>query len=179
MARDLGIARQEVHKSARGVLRFWLEEVPPEKRFARDAAVDEACRTRFGALREAAIATHGAGWRGEPATLLAAIILIDQFSRNIFRGDARAFAADPLARALAREALARGWDRGLSPVERQFLYMPFMHSEDMDDQVRSLALYGAPDMAFAAAFARDHAAEVAQHGRFTARDAALGRVSAQ
>lgn len=166
-----------VPEEAAAVLRFWLEEVPPEKRFAQDDALDAECARRFGALRERVIASHAAGWRGSPRAILAAIILVDQFSRNIFRGDARAYAADPLARALADEALIRGWDAGLSPYERQFLYLPFMHGETMADQVRSLALFTQPGLEMARDFAIGHAQDIARDGRFVGRDVALGRQS--
>jgi len=162
-------------EDAAAVLRFWLEEVPPEQRFARNDALDAECERRFGALRERVVASHAAGWRGSPRAILAAIILVDQFSRNIFRGDPRAYAADPLGRALAREALIRGWDAGLSPYERQFLYLPFMHGETMADQVVSLALFNRPELEMARDFAVDHAREIALDGRFKGRDAALGR----
>jgi uncharacterized protein (DUF924 family) len=162
-------------EDAAAVLRFWLEEVPPEQRFARDDTLDAECERRFGALREQVVASHAAGWRGSPRAILAAIILADQFSRNIFRGDPRAYAADPLGRALAREALIRGWDAGLSPYERQFLYLPFMHGETMADQVVSLALFNRPGLEMARDFAVDHAREIALDGRFKGRDAALGR----
>jgi len=179
MARDLGRDGGEVHRAdiaqaAAEVIRFWLEEVPPDKRFARDAALDAACRERFGALRDEVIAAHAAGWRRNPEMLLAAIILVDQFSRNIFRDDGRAYEGDPLARALARFGIAKGWDKGLTPERRQFLYMPLMHGESMADQVQSLDLFaGSPN----ASFAVRHAAQIARFGRFPQRNAPLGRTT--
>lgn len=167
----------EVHQTAE-VVRFWLEETSAELRFARDDGLDAAITTRFGGLRDAVLAEHAAGWRGDAQALLAAIILLDQFSRNIRRGSADAFAADPLARALAREALARGWGATMSALERQFLYMPFMHSEAMTDQVLSVALFEADGADSPPAdFARRHAAQIARFGRFPQRNAALGRTS--
>lgn len=172
MARDLGTADARVHDEAEAVLRFWLEETPAEKRFGRDAALDARIRDRFADLRCRVLATHAAGWRGDPRTLLAAIILLDQFSRNIFRDDPRAYEGDPLARALAREALARGWGQGMTAVERQFLHMPFMHSERMGDQILSLRLFGSDD-----AWAPPHARQVARFGRFPQRNGPLGRAT--
>src|SRR5215813_5956132 len=99
MARDLGSPESEVHRAAE-ILHFWLEEIPAEKRFVHDPTLDAACRDRFGELRDSVFASAAAGWRGRPEHLLAAIILLDQFSRNLFREDARAFEADPLSRAL-------------------------------------------------------------------------------
>jgi uncharacterized protein (DUF924 family) len=176
MTRDLGIDDAQVHDGAEAVLTFWLEEVPPAKRFARDDALDRICAERFGALRADVIATHAAGWRAAPRSLLAAIILTDQFSRNIFRNSAEAFAADPLARALTDEALAKGWHHAMTAEQRQFLLIPLMHSEIMTDQVRGLTLFAA-DGGAQYDYAGLHAAQIARFGRFPQRNAALGRAS--
>lgn len=176
MARDLGTRGGEVHRAAE-ILHFWLEEIPPAKRFARDPAIDEACRQRFAGLRDTVLASAAAGWRSTPDHLLAAVILLDQFSRNLFRDDARAYEADPLTRSLTREALARGWDAGLAPDRRQFLYMPLMHSEAMADQVESLRLFTALGEALPLDFARRHAGQIALFGRFPQRNEVLGRRS--
>jgi uncharacterized protein (DUF924 family) len=174
MARDLGTPAGEVHRAAE-ILRFWLAEIPPEKRFVHDPAIDAVCRERFGDLRDAVFAGAAAGWRDRPERLLAAIVLLDQFSRNLFRDDARAYEADPLTRSLTREALARGWDIGLDPTGRQFLYMPLMHSEAMSDQVASLRLYIALAEEIPLDYARRHAAQIARFGRFPQRNEVLGR----
>jgi uncharacterized protein (DUF924 family) len=179
MTRDLGTATGEVHR-AEEVRRFWLEETPAELRFARDAALDAQIVARFAGLRDAVLASHAAGWRGDPHTLLAAVILLDQFSRNIHRGSAKAFGADPLARALTREALAHRWGEGMSAVERQFLYMPLMHSEALSDQLAGLALFEADGKnGIVADFARRHAAQIARFGRFPQRNAPLGRATTE
>mgnify|MGYP001500536536 CR=1 FL=1 len=167
-----GIVRPEAEQ----VLRFWLEETAAAQRFAKDAALDAEIATRFGALSGRVLASHAAGWRDDPHTLLAAIILVDQFPRNMFRGSARAFEGDALARELTGRALARGWDQELGAVERQFLYIPLMHSENADDQVRSVALYEALGIEDAARFARLHRDQILRFGRFPGRNAALGRV---
>lgn len=172
MRADLGTAGGQVHAEADSVVRFWLIETPAEKRFAHDPALDAAIAARFGALRERVFAERAAGWRVSALARLAAIILFDQFSRNLFRDDARAYAADPLARALAREALAKGLGAGMIDEERRFLHMPFMHSERMEDQLLSLRLFGPGDE-----WARAHAAQIARFGRFPQRNAPLGRVS--
>jgi uncharacterized protein (DUF924 family) len=176
MARDLGTPAGEVHRAAE-ILHFWLGEITPEKRFTQDPAIDRVCRQRFGDLRETVLAGAAAGWRGTPEHLLAAIILLDQFSRNLFREDARAFAADPLTRSLTREALAWRWDAGLDPPQRQFLYMPLMHSETMADQVESLRLYAALGEPESLDFARKHAAQIARFRRFPQRNEVLGRTT--
>ncbi|MBU3078371.1 DUF924 family protein [Sphingomonas quercus] len=172
MGADLGTADGQVHAQADSVIRFWLVETPAERRFAREGALDAAICDRFGALRDQVWQARAAGWRASPRTQLAAIILLDQFSRNLFRDDPRAYQADPLARALAREALAKGWGEGMTEEERQFLHMPFMHSERMEDQLLSLRLFGAEDQ-----WAHAHAAQIARFGRFPQRNAALGRAS--
>lgn len=158
------------------VLRFWFEETPAEKRFAVDSQLDAAIGRRFRASMEEVATSLAAAWRAHARTLLAAIILADQFPRNLYRGTAQAFATDALARELTMLALDRKWDAGLSPVERQFLYMPLMHSEDLDQQERSVALYEGLGLAEAADFARRHRDQIARFGRFPGRNAALGRI---
>jgi len=181
MARDLGTPAAEVHQEAieeqaEAVLDFWLRQTPPERRFARDAALDAEIAARFSHLIDAVAACHGAGWRARPRTLLAAVILLDQFPRNIRRGRADAFANDPLARALTEEAVAKRWDREMSQAERQFLYMPLMHCERLDTQVRALALFGTVDDD-SADYAWRHCVQIARFGRFPGRNDALGRAT--
>jgi uncharacterized protein (DUF924 family) len=175
MARDLGSDGSQVHDQAAAVLDFWLVETSPAKHFAVDPAVDAACAARFGVMRDAVLAHHAVGWRGDAQTLLAAVILLDQFSRNIFRDDPRAYEADQLARALAREALAKGWDGPLDLEQRRFLYMPFMHAENIADQMLSLRLFA--DDPVSRDYARTHARQIARFGRFPERNAVLGRES--
>ena len=168
MARDL------VHRAAE-ILHFWFDEVAPERRFVEDPGLDALCRQRFGDLRDDVFERAASGWRDSPAHLLAAIILLDQFSRNLFRDDPRAFEADPLARSLAREALAKGWASGLDPTRRQSLYLPLMHSEAMADQVCSLRLFEVLGEQVPFDYARRHAAQIARFGRFPQRNEVLGR----
>ena len=175
MGGDLGAGPIEVH--ARDILHFWFDEVPPEKQFAQDAALDDEIARRFGGLRDAVLATEAAGWCDDPDTLLAAIILLDQFSRNLHRGSAQAFAADPLALALTHETNARGGDEAIVPERRAFLYMPLMHAEDRAVQQESIAYFtrlGNPENL---TFAHDHKAVIDRFGRFPSRNAALGRTS--
>lgn len=176
MAGDLGLGRAQVHRAGE-VLGFWLEATPKEKRFAADPALDAEIERRFGGLRDHVVRTHAADWVDEPRTLLAAVILIDQFSRNIFRGSAAAFAADPLARELSRYALDRSWDGGMTPLERQFLCMPFQHSESRTDQLLSVALFEAIGDEEALRFARAHLEQIERFGRFPQRNEALKRDS--
>jgi uncharacterized protein (DUF924 family) len=174
MARDLGSPAPQVHDEAEAVLRFWFDETPERLWYKQDDDLDRACAGHFGPLRDAVLGSRAEGWRDTPETVLAAIILLDQFSRNIFRHDARAFEADPLALELAREAIGKGWHEGLDERRRQFLLMPFMHAEDMEIQRRSLALFAGTDNA---PFAERHAEQIERFGRFPQRNAALGRAT--
>lgn len=167
----------EVHEAAAAVRRFWFAETTPAQRFARDDAFDAVIRARFGPLLERVRATSARGWDAAPDTLLAAVVVLDQFGRNLFRGDARAFAGDALARALTRTALRRGWDAGMTDDERAFLYLPLEHSEDPQDQADSVAAFAAIGNALYSDFAVQHRDVIARFGRFPARNAALGRVS--
>src|SRR5690348_3425131 len=129
--------------NAGDVLDFWFGTGAARGRarpewYRKDARFDEEIRSRFGALLEAAARGELESWRAAPESMLALVIVLDQFSRNLFRGDARAFAQDAHALECAREALARGDEAVLSPVERQFLYMPFEHSERLADQERAV-----------------------------------------
>lgn len=177
MADDLGAQTGEVHAQAAAILRFWFEELPQEKRFAKDDAVDAACEARFGAVRDAILASGAAGWRDDADSLLAAIIALDQFSRNIHRGSPRAFEADGLALKLAREAIAKGWDTGMGAERRQFAYMPFQHAENANVQAESVALFAAIGDRKGMEFAEGHQALTDQFGRFPHRNKALGRTS--
>jgi len=175
MGGDLGARRIEVH--ARDLLRFWFAQVPSEKQFAKDASLDAEIVRRFARLRDEVLANEAAGWREDPDTILAAIILLDQFSRNIHRGTAQAFAADPLALVLAHEAIARGWDEAIDPARRAFLYMPLMHAEDPAVQRESVACFTGLGNAENLRYAREHAAVIERFGRFPSRNVALGRAS--
>ena len=116
-------------------------------------------------------------WQATPGARRAAIVVLDQFSRNLYRDDARAFAQDGAARALVAAALAAGDDTGLDTTARQFLYMPLMHSESLADQTRSVALFATLGDADVLSFAQRHHDCIARFGRFPARNVALGRVS--
>ena len=158
------------------VLEFWFGELRPAAWFRTDPKVDEQVRRRFLGLWQR--------FRAEPPEVgdakaaVAAVVVLDQFPRNLFRGRAEAFATDAQALEIARAALAKGWDRGLSEPEREFLYMPFQHSEDADDQRRSLELFSTLTIPGAARSAQQHKALIDRFGRFPHRNAALGRPSA-
>jgi uncharacterized protein (DUF924 family) len=168
------------------VLEFWFG--PPETRgaaraewFRKDDKFDAEIQGRFGALHGQAARGELDAWRASPASMLALVVVLDQFSRNLYRGDARAFAQDAYARECAREALARGDEAGLLPVERQFLYMPFEHSEDLGDQdlavERMRALEAFEPTRGLTDWAERHRVIIRRFGRFPHRNAVLGRAS--
>jgi len=157
------------------VVAFW-RATGPKRWFEKDAAFDDDIRRRFLTLHEAAAAGKLTAWEGTAEGALALLILLDQCPRNIFRGQARAFASDPLARAIASRAILNGFD-GAFPDMRGFFYLPFEHSEDLADQQRGLTLYKAAGDADGLKWAGVHADIIRRFGRFPHRNAVLGRVS--
>ena len=157
--------------------RFWFEELPSEAWFRPDEAVDAMIRARFGGLYEELKRDGAARAAATPAGVLAAVIVLDQFPRNMFRGSPAAYATDAAALALAQRAVDAGFDRGIDPRRRQFLYLPFMHSEDPAMQARSVALCRDLGDAEALDFAERHRAIIDHFGRFPHRNAVLGRAS--
>lgn len=162
--------------SAADVVTFW-REAGPEHWFKKDTALDDEIRRRFLSTYEAAAAGALSAWETSAEGALALLILLDQFPRNMFRGEARAFATDPLARAIAAGALVRGFDAQAPANMRTFFYLPFEHSEDMADQERALALYTASDDADDLKWAELHADIIRRFGRFPHRNAVLGRAT--
>lgn len=160
---------------AADVIAFW-REAGSERWFKKDAKFDDDIRRRFLALHENAAAGKLTGWEASAEGALALLILLDQFPRNMFRGQARIFATDPLARAIASRAILNGYD-GAFPDLRNFFYLPFEHSEDLADQERSLTLYKAAGDADGLKWAELHADIIRRFGRFPHRNAVLGRVS--
>ena len=158
------------------MLSFWRES-GSEKWFKKDAAFDDEIRRRFLEAYEAAAASQLAGWESTPTGALALIIVLDQFPRNMFRGNARDFAADPLARAVADRALTRGFDKKVDPAERQFFYLPLEHSESLAEQERCCALFRATGDAELLKWAKLHADIIRRFDRFPHRNAVLGRAS--
>ncbi|WP_419900445.1 DUF924 family protein [Roseomonas sp. USHLN139] len=172
--------------SAQAILDFWFQgdvTTPRPAWFQRDAAFDAAIQEKFGAL--VGPARDGAldGWAATPEGALALLILLDQFPRNLFRGSAEAFASDPAARRLARQAVLRDrHDLALHPNQRPFLYLPFEHSEAMADQDLAVALFeGLRDFPPQRApgggidYAWRHWRVIRRFGRFPHRNAVLGR----
>jgi uncharacterized protein (DUF924 family) len=159
------------------VLRFWFEELTPKNWFRRDTVVDAAIILRFGELYEQLKDAVPDDWLDSAKGYLAAIIVLDQFPRNMFRDDARAFATDAAALALAKRAIAQGFDKRLAPKERAFLYMPFQHAEDAHDQARSVGLFTALGNPFNLDFALRHQTVIDRFSRFPHRNQILGRAS--
>jgi len=169
--------------TSEAVLEFWFAGAgkPRPEWFRKDAQFDAAIRARFGALHAEAAGGGLADWEASPREALALVIVLDQFSRNLYRDDRRAFAQDARALDLAQAIVARGWDRERLPVERQFIYLPFEHAEDAAIQDRGVALFQAleeyPETRGMTQWAEKHRAIIRRFGRFPQRNAALGRAS--
>jgi uncharacterized protein (DUF924 family) len=156
------------------IVSFW-GGAGPDKWFGQDESFDQAIRLRFLPTYEAAANGELAAWEESVEGALALVLLLDQFPRNMFRGNARAFATDALARAVADRALARGFDQATDLAVRPFFYLPFMHSEALIDQDRSVRLYEALGDAEQLRYATEHRDVVQSFGRFPHRNRALGR----
>jgi len=162
------------------VISFWVDEVGPKGWYVEDEVLDAQIRDRFEGLWEKARDGRLQRWAGCPKGALAFIIVTDQFPRNMYRGDPRAFATDALARQVAARGCHLGYDRRTLEPERQFFYLPLMHSESQMDQDRAVRMFllrmpetGAHNLLHA----RAHRAVIRQFGRFPYRNEALGRVS--
>ncbi|PKF49427.1 DUF924 family protein [Enterovibrio nigricans] len=161
----------------RNVLTFWFDELTPKEWFVKDEKLDETIKSRFGSLLEQAAKSECFEWRDEPVGRLAEIIVLDQFSRNIYRDTPKAFAQDPMALALAQEAVALGIDRELPPERRCFLYMPYMHSESAVVHEEAVRLFNQPGLEHNLDFEIRHKEIVDRFGRYPHRNAILGRES--
>jgi len=159
------------------VLTFWFRENGREQWFAKSDSFDDAIRSRFGPLLDRAAAGGCDDWTGTRDGRLALTLVLDQFSRNLFRDDPRAFAQDPAARDVARLSVALG-DQVFHDADRKlFQFLPFEHSEALADQMLSLALYRAHSDDETYGFAYRHFEIIDRFGRFPHRNAALGRES--
>ena len=158
------------------VVAFW-RAAGADRWFKKDTSFDEEIRRRFLAASEAAAAGKLSHWEQTAEGALALLILVDQFPRNMFRGDARAFASDALARAITAGAIVRGFDSQVPAEMRAFFYVPFEHSENLADQERGIVLYKAAGDAEGLKWAELHADIIRRFGRFPHRNAVLGRVS--
>ncbi len=156
------------------VLEFWFETLEPAQWYRKSDELDARIKERFESTWHAIVAGEKASWRDVPDGRLAEVIVLDQFSRNMFRGSPLAFAADPLALALAQEAIRGGHDAALDDVRRAFLYMPFMHSESALIHEQAMELFAdLPNLDFEIR----HKAQIDRFGRYPHRNAVLGRTS--
>ena len=163
--------------SADAVLRFWFEEIEPDFWWVKSADFDRVIAERFGALHTAAARCELFAWRSSTEGRLAEIIVLDQFSRNLHRDSPLAFACDPLALALAQEAVAANAPAQAEPARRPFFYMPYMHSESPAIHAVALALFEDPAAHENLDFERRHKAIIDRFGRYPHRNAVLGRAS--
>lgn len=159
------------------IIGFWFEEIEPRQWWAKDRAFDDKLRERFLSLHERAVCCELFVWRTNAAGRLAEIIVLDQFSRNLFRDQARAFAADPLALCLAQEMVAAGLDRELPARQRAFAYMPYMHSESLPIHDTARPLFEQPELADTLESELRHRAILERFGRYPHRNTILNRVS--
>jgi uncharacterized protein (DUF924 family) len=159
------------------VLKFWFEQTRPDQWFEKDPAFDATIRDRFLGLHEALVFRDNNSLLADAQTALAAVIVLDQMSRNMFRGTTRAFASDEQALWLADAAIARGFDGALSKDQRMFLYLPFEHAEDRRSQARCVELMASLGDPEVQKWAEAHRVIVDRFGRFPHRNAVLERVS--
>lgn len=159
------------------VLTFWFRDTPPEQWFKKDQAFDKAIRKRFLALHEVLTAKPTEGLFADARTALAAVIVFDQMSRNMFRDTPRAFATDPVALWIAQAAIAQGFDAGMTKDERSFLYLPFEHDEGAQSQAKCVALMATLQDPELSKWAEAHKAIIDRFGRFPHRNLILGRDS--
>lgn len=157
------------------VIQFWFGELTSKEWFSASPELDAKIRDRFSATHAAVAAGETFGWRTTPEGRLAEVLVLDQFSRQLFRGTGRSFAYDGIALVLAQEAVAQNADAALTVQQRNFLYMPYMHSESLVIHAESDRLFTANGDANALKFERMHADVIKRFGRFPKRNALLGR----
>jgi uncharacterized protein (DUF924 family) len=162
--------------NAAAVVAFW-RSAGPARWYAKDATFDAEIRARFFSLHEAACHGKLQHWEKTESGTLALILVLDQFSRNMFRDDARAFASDPQALTLARRAVDRGMARRTPPPLQQFFFLPFMHAENLADQLHCVELCRAAGLADNLRYAEIHADVIRRFGRFPHRNRVLGRAT--
>lgn len=165
------------------IIQFWFNELTDKQHFAKDTALDALITQRFGDVLEAAARCELFGWRATPAGRLAEVLVLDQFSRNVWRNHLvhgpRAFAQDALALCLAQELVLRGDDAQLPIAQRRFAYMPYMHSESLAVHQEALRLFDQPGLEDNLRFEQRHLAILQRFGRYPHRNTILGRPSTQ
>ena len=159
-----------------GILAFW-RDAGPKRWYTPDEAFDAEVRRRFLGLWQRAAAGELSSWETSDDGALALVIVLDQFPRNMFRGDARTYASDAHAQEVASRAIERGVDARIDPALREFLYLPFMHSEHLADQLRCIELSREAGLVESAKWAGHHADIIRRFGRFPHRNRILGRAT--
>ncbi len=167
----------QVHPEAQKVLSFWFEQLTPQEWFAGGETLDKTITEKFAALLKSAEKAELFAWRNTAQGRLAEIIVLDQFSRNIYRNTPKAFAQDLLALGLAQEAIAQQLDQELEPQQRTFLYLPYMHSESVQVHVEAVKLYQALGNELNLDYELQHKAIIDRFGRYPHRNAILNRES--
>jgi uncharacterized protein (DUF924 family) len=163
--------------SSEDIIEFWFGEANRVNWFARNEAFDQTIRRRFSAVHAAAARCELDNWRRSAEGRLAEVIVLDQFSRNLYRDSAQAFACDSLALALAQEAVRMGADWGMPPAHKAFLYMPYMHAESPLIHEQAVRLFSQPGLEYNLEFELRHKAIIDRFGRYPHRNALLGRES--
>lgn len=161
------------------IINFWFTELTPKQHWAKDSELDKLIETRFGEVHSAATKGECWTWRQSPEGRLAEVILLDQFSRNIFRDRPESFACDGMALALAQEAVNLKADMRLPVEQRTFLYLPFMHSESLAIHREALVLFDQAGMEHNLDFEHKHVAIIERFGRYPHRNEILGRASTE
>ena len=159
------------------VIKFWFEDISPKQRFTKDLKLDALIEQRFGDLYEKAAKGDLKFWRENVKGALAEVIILDQFSRNIFRDTPKAFATDEMALEAAKEAIAKGLDKEMDETHLSFLYMPFMHSESKEAHEIAVNLFNKPGMEYSYDYELKHKAIIDRFGRYPHRNEILGRKS--
>lgn len=165
--------------SSEDIVYFWFTEVDSKLWFNSTPEFDQQIRSRFESVYLAALNNELDGWMKTAQGCLALIILLDQFPLNMYRGKPESFAGESKARDVAAFAVDQGFDKQLETKQKAFMYMPFMHSENLEDQDRSVELYEKADLKENLRFARHHRDIVRTYGRFPHRNRVLGRKSSQ
>jgi len=166
-------------KGYKEIIKFWFEEIEPAQWWKKDEMFDQMIRDRFADVHAQAVNGELAEWRAEAQGRLAEVIVLDQFSRNMFRGTPESFVYDALALSLAQDAVAAGADQEIAPVQRSFLYLPFMHSESLDVHQTALELYQKNGIQNNLDFEIKHKQIIERFGRYPHRNQILDRDSTE
>jgi uncharacterized protein (DUF924 family) len=161
----------------RDIITFWFKDTRPQQWFVKDEKFDKKIAKRFLALHSQVSKGEKESWRKSTKGRLAEIIVLDQFSRNLFRGKPESFAYDNMALALAQEAIRTGAEKKLSQIERRFLYMPYMHSESKIIHIQAMRLFGSLTDKDSQTYEIAHKKIIEKFGRYPHRNSILGRVS--